>query len=105
MVLFIIFNLGRQISNALEAGKRLDQAEAAFNTAKNTNDQLKQKMTQVAQPGFIEEIARNKLGLARPGETIVIIPEQAISQVLGVQKQVSEVKLPNWQAWLRLIFP
>ena len=53
---------------------------------------------------FIEQQARDKLGLAKEGETIVIIPEEKINQVLGMAKQVVEPRLPNWQGWLRLFW-
>jgi hypothetical protein len=52
---------------------------------------------------FIEEEARNKLGLSRPGETIVILPPN-VGEILGQKEGIPEKEIPNWQKWWKLFF-
>ena len=99
---FILVGFGRQISTALDSGSRLDQAADQVNRLQEKNKQLKNKLSQVEQPDFIEEIARDKLNLARSSETMVIIQKEAISKILGLNQKIEEVKIPNWQGWLKL---
>ncbi len=98
----ILLGLGKQIGTALQAGKRLDTAAQQVDLLQQQNRQLKQKLAEVQKYNFIEQIARNKLNMGKPGETVVVIPEKAINQVLGAQKTLPEIKLPNWQGWLKL---
>src|SRR5437660_2182099 len=60
------FNLLKQITDALKSGERLSsQAEAVYNLEAK-NKVLKKKLSQIQAPEFIEETARNKLGLGKP---------------------------------------
>jgi len=102
LVGLIFLGLGKQIATALQAGKRLDDAAYQVGQLQKTNQELKSKLQEVEKIGYVEEIARDKLSMAKPGESLVVIPEKAVDQVLGAQKVVPEIKLPNWQGWLKL---
>ena len=98
----ICIGLIKQISEALNSGRRLDLAIEEVEKLKQENKKLKNKLAEVQEDGYIEEIARNKLNMAKPNETIVLIPQDAVANILTSQRVVVEPKLPNWQGWLRL---
>ncbi|EKD90669.1 MAG: hypothetical protein ACD_30C00110G0008 [uncultured bacterium] len=100
----ILIGLVRQIKDALEAGSRLDTATDEVNSLQAENRALKQKLENTKSFEFIEQIARNNLNLGRPNETVVIIQEDLINNLINAQKKVEEPKLPNWQGWLKLFF-
>ena len=100
----ITWSLIGQIMTTLKSGDRLQEATERLHKLEVKNKELKRKLEEVKTPAFLEEQARDKLGLVREGETIVIIPLEKLDQILGVTKKVEEVKLPNWQGWLRLFF-
>ncbi len=102
VVLLILFGLGRQIISALDAGKRLDLAIDEVSKLQQKNQELKQKLTQAKSQDTLEQTLRDKLNMAKPNETIVVIPKEAIDRVLGANKVIEEIKIPNWQGWLRL---
>lgn len=103
MIVGLIFlGLGKQISSALQAGKRLDTSAEEVDKLQKQNRQLRERLAEVQKYSFIEEIARNKLNMGRAGETVVVVPERVVNQVLGAKKQAEEIKLPNWQGWLKL---
>ena len=52
---------------------------------------------------FIEEQARNKLNLAKEGETIVILPPN-VEELVGWREENGPEELPNWQKWRNLFF-
>ena len=99
----ILTGLARQIASALEAGKRLDQAADTVSALQDKNRELKVKLTEVKSPQYIEQIARNKLNMAKPDDTVIVIPKELINKVLGVNTKVEQIKLPNWQGWLKLV--
>ncbi len=96
--LFLIVNLTRSIKELLDAGNRTKEAENQLAELKNQNDNLKKNLSEVESPSYLEKMAREKLGLAREGEVVVIMPspQETVSSV------ISQENLPNWKKWLSL---
>ncbi|TSC86244.1 MAG: Uncharacterized protein G01um10147_956 [Microgenomates group bacterium Gr01-1014_7] len=102
--LVIGYRLLIQITDALKSGDRLSaQAEAVYKL-EIRNKELKAKLKEIQSPQFIEEQARNKLGLGKAGETIFIIPEQKIKEILGASESAKLIRLPNWLGWWKVFF-
>lgn len=103
VILVVVYNLITQIIESTRSGERLSQAADKVYQLEVENKQLKDKLSRIQSPEFIEEAVRNKLGLSRKGETVVIIPEEKLKSVLGVTESAL-VRLPNWQGWLKVFF-
>lgn len=104
VILIFAYNIIGQIFTTLQSGDRLSVATEQLHSLEVKNRELKKRLSEIKSQDFIEQQARDKLGLAKEGETLVIIPDEKINQVLGVAKQVVEPRLPNWQGWLKLFF-
>ena len=65
--------------------------------------ELSEKYQYYQTPEFIEEEARNKLNMAKPGETIVILPPN-LEELLSRSKTQAEPLIPNWKKWWNLFF-
>lgn len=104
VVLLIVYKLLSQIMDALKSGDRLSQqAQKVFNL-ENKNKDLEKRLTEVQSEEFIEQQARNKLGLGKAEETIIIIPDEKLKEVLGASKSAQAVRLPNWLGWWRVFW-
>ena len=104
LIIFLIaYNLIVQIMDALRSGERLSGAADKAYLLEVKNKQLKQKLQETQSSEFIEQQARNKLGLSKKGETVVIIPEEKLKLVMGAS-QSAEVRLSNWLGWWRMFF-
>lgn len=101
--LFISYNLISRIYSALKAGDRLKEAQASLSQVQIKNQELKEQLKSATSADFIEQQARDKLNFAKEGETVVVIPQSKIEQVLGVAKQEME-KLPNPLGWLKVFW-
>ncbi|HBQ51057.1 TPA: hypothetical protein DD690_03685 [Candidatus Daviesbacteria bacterium] len=100
----VVYNLLSQILEAMKSGERLSfEAESLFKLEAE-NKELKKKLVEIKSPDFIEEQARNKLGLGKPGETVVIIPDEKIKEILQASDSAKEIKLPNPLGWWRVFF-
>jgi len=79
----------------------VSQTEEELERVKKENKDLKAQLEVVRQPGYKEEQARDKLFYVKPGEQIVLLPEQKTtsSEVLGENKEED-----NWMKWLTLFF-
>lgn len=102
---FIAYNLITQIFQALHSGDRLSLAAETLYKLEVENKRLKERLERIRTDEFIVEQARNKLGLVKKGETLIIIPEDKINQVLGAsQSAQKQERLPNWVGWFRLFW-
>lgn len=63
------------------------------------NELLKKRLAEVSNDAFVEREARDKLGMGKPGEVIIILPNQNSAQFS--EKSAQENK-PNWRKWWNL---
>jgi cell division protein FtsB len=100
--LFVINSFIHSIYNLWQKNDLLVRAKQDLENEKKENKELKKKLTEVKKPGFVEEEARNKLFLAKPGEGIVIIPTDVLSTTSSTKKPLDTRS--NWQKWWDLFF-
>jgi len=101
--LFIIKNFITSIYNLWQKQDLIVQAKSDLETEKKKNQELKNKLSLVKSPQFIEEEARNKLFLGKPGENQVVL-SQEVWRATDSSKNKSSENSPNWQKWLSLFF-
>jgi len=90
--------LAKNTYSLWQKGEIVKSAQEERSVEEQRNRDLKKKLEFSQSQQFIERQAREKLGLAKPGETVVIM-----SQSPATQSGVIEV-LPNWKRWLNLFF-
>lgn len=101
--IFVINSFLHSIYNLWQKNDLLVRAKQDLESEKKENQELKKKLTEVKRPGFVEEEARNKLFLAKPGEGIVMIPTNVLSTESSNRKKTVDTR-PNWQKWWELFF-
>jgi cell division protein FtsB len=65
------------------------------------NRELQQELREATSPAFIEAAARDKLGLVREGETVVIMDK---TQNVNSESQTNPREVPPWKQWWSLFF-
>ena len=106
--LFLVVILGisviRNVGKVFAIRRAVDKERVAITKLKRENDELARKVEGVQGVEFVESQVRNKLGLVRPGETVVILPDDEVLAKLAPKVVVEEQSLPdpNWKRWLKL---
>jgi len=81
---------------------------AKIEQAKENTLVLAAERTYVESDAYIQEQARNELGLVQPGDALVIVvpstPAPVIMPVAG-EESVPATEKANWQQWLDLFAP
>lgn len=72
----------------------------AVEAVKKENEVLQKQIEAVASEEYVEKIARDKLGMVKEGESIVLLPDEA----KGGSKKEELSKRTNWQQWWGLFF-
>lgn len=108
-LLFIISYTSRLIEYS-QTQTLLANWETRIEEANQRQSKLVAQREFVYSDDYVDKIAREDLGLAKPGDTvIVIIPdtENSIAQPLPVEtpqilSTAEPVQMPNWQQWVEL---
>jgi len=98
-----IVKLTGDFLHLLKASQRIKIMEEKVFKLEEKKKELSAKYQYYQTPEFIEEEARNKLNMAKPGETIVILPPN-LEELLNRPKTKTEPLIPNWKKWWNLFF-
>ena len=79
------------------------ERQQALRELTEKNRKLQQELKQATSPAFIEQAARDKLGLVREGETVVIM-DKSNPSAGGLNDQERSQELPSWKQWWGLFF-
>jgi hypothetical protein len=87
-------------------GDVIDERELILLALEKEQTELKNEYSDSFTQSFIEKEARNKLGLVKPGETIVYLDKDASASAKQekLEKEEKMVEIPPFQQWLRLFF-
>ena len=100
--IFIINSLARSIYDLWNKQDLIVRAKQDLDREKEENQKIKSQLSLVGNEQFIEEEARNKLFLVKPGEQEVIIPQE-LQDADKLAKQNRD-NAPNWKKWWNLFF-
>jgi len=95
----LIVSLVRGIQLSRRASLRIESMEEEKAKLIAEQEKLKQEEVDVQSLYYLEKVARDELHLSKPGEKVVIIPEDRV-QIPDDSKRIEvEVEKANWQKW------
>lgn len=95
----LIVNFSRQIYVTWKAGRKLVDLETEILELEEKNRELRAKLEKVQGKDFIEEEAREKLGMTREGEKVIILPTIVPPNFLA---DTEDRPISNWRRWWKL---
>ena len=102
--LLLLVSLIRNAFKIKKANEKILEAEQSVEKLKAESGELEEKVKKFKSDYFVEQQLRDKLGFAKEGETIVVLPEDGVLKKLAPSREVEEEVLPdpNWKKWIRL---
>lgn len=101
--LLAVVSLSRSVYSLWRKRDYVRQRAEALTKEQAENARIKKEIEEAQKPEFIEKEAREKLGMTKEGEAIVILPKSQIPNPNDQEKQ-KELSIPNWKKWRRLFF-
>jgi len=97
-------SLIRNVFKITAASKKIDQAGGRVEKLNNENEELKRQLAQTQSEAFIETQFRDRLGLSKEGEIIVVLPDEDTLRKIAPLVPEEEETLPDppWRKWLKL---
>lgn len=102
---FIINNFVQSIYNLWRKKDLVVEIQRELEAEKKENKELKDKLQIVNNPEFVEEEARNKLFLTKPGEERLIVDSKLLEMIKSKQESLlKKDDRSNSQKWWDLFF-
>ncbi len=100
---FLVYGLAKQINDSIKVGERLENAAEEVSKLQERNRNLRNDLSDVQKKEYVEKVARNKLNMSKPGETVIFITDQTLLQVIESERpKPPPIEPPNWERWIRL---
>lgn len=98
--------MARNTLNLLKRGETVEEAKRRVESLREEQVRLLELKENVETDEFVEREAREKLGLAKPGEVVAVLPDEEILKKLapGIEEEDFVEKLPIWKRWARMFF-
>ncbi|MBI3559443.1 septum formation initiator family protein [Candidatus Gottesmanbacteria bacterium] len=100
LALYLIITTIRSIFDLFKAGDKLTAREKRVEVLQKEQEDLLRQKAIVNNPNFLEKVARDQLGLSKPGEEMIIIPADLLKDTTPV---ILPDLTPNWRKWQLLI--
>lgn len=103
LFIFIFVGLGivRSVISLSSKKNAVEERKAVQMALEAKHVELENRLIEATSAAFIEKIARDKLGLVREGETVVILGRTREQDGSDQQKQQNS---SSWKKWLGLFF-
>jgi cell division protein FtsB len=99
----MIIVTGKIIWNNLQFNKEIKKIQAQINKLEEENTLLSEQILYLQTDSFKEKLARERLGLVKPGEKVLVIPPE--KKPIELPKPIEAPKEPeNWQKWFDYFF-
>jgi len=100
LLLFTLVSLGREINRQIHLRGELAHLQNQAITLETENQRLLNELEKIQTDFFKEKAAREKMGLRKPGERmIVIVPSDNLEQEKESDLKYFGKKISNFKAW------
>ncbi len=107
LVGYSFFVLGKMVWQNYKVNQQIKSLESEIANIENENQKLSDLIAYFQTETFKEKEAREKLGLVKPGEKVLVFPqnEKNEEQFAINNKSTEETeKIPNYQKWWNFFF-
>lgn len=105
--LWLSFSLSKSLWQTLSNQTRIIRENEERNQLLEDVTALRGELDYLKSESYIEGEGRNKLGLAKEGEKVIIIPENTVKEIeasLEKEEGFSVESLSVWEQWLKFFF-
>ena len=102
---YLIIVLSKDLLGLLSARERIGREQGEVTRLEEEQQELASELEYVTSEEFVEREAREKLLMSKPGEVVVLIPEEEDEEVGKVEEPFDSAQgreLANWEKWFQL---
>jgi cell division protein DivIC len=91
---------GTRLATTVYTARLIDQQAVRVAEEQQRQQVLQQQLAYVRSDAYIEEVARNDLGMVLPGDELWVVVDSPPPLTTTLAVDVTTVAPPFWQAWL-----
>jgi cell division protein FtsB len=106
--LWLLANFVGQVIASAGMDRQIAEKQAELAKAEAALAPLKERVAFAESPAYAEQIAREQLGFAREGDTVVLptFPERKLAPATTAPMPLpAPDPQPNWRGWVHALFP
>ena len=102
--IILAISLIRNIISTRASIKTIEKKEEEVKALEEEQKELKDKLNAVSTDSFTEKQIRDQLGLSKPGEIVLVLPDdQTLKNLVpDMPEEEGELPPPNWKKWVNL---
>ncbi len=106
LILMLSVSTVRNFSRVRRIRSEIKKEQEKVERIKRENEELERRVAETQGAEFIESEVRNKLGLVKEGEAVVILPDEETLRKLAprISTEAETLPDPNYRKWLKLFF-
>ena len=104
LIVILLISLIGNVKSGRDINAQIQAEKANLAKLQAQNSQIETQIAETQSQDFIEAQIRNKLGLVKNGEAIVVLPDDDTLRKLAPPPPSTQGSLPdpNWEKWLKL---
>jgi cell division protein FtsB len=104
LILMLSVTLVKNVIRTNQIREQIEAEKVKIAKIQAENDKLASEVANTQSAEFIEREMRNKLGLGKEGEAIVVLPDPDALRKLApvIPVEVDTLPDPNWRKWVHL---
>lgn len=104
LIVLLAFSTAGSLSSAARVKAQIKAEADKVAKMQKDNEELQNKVLMTQNGDYIEREIRNKLGLVKEGEAIVVLPDPDVLRQIAPKIMADQDVLPdpNWRKWLGL---
>ena len=104
LIVVLSLSLVRNISNIKRAESVITEKRLEVEKVRREKEELSERLEYTKSQEFLEKQLRDKLGLAKEGEFVVILPPPEVLRKFAPKRVEEEIlpPEPNWKKWVKL---
>lgn len=106
LIALLSFSIVSNYTRLSKAGNTIEEARSKVEKLQQEQMTLEKQIAETESQQFIERQLRDKLGLAKEGEVVIVLPDENELRKLAPPKIPKEeyIQEKNWKKWEKLFF-
>ncbi len=106
--ILLLIGLSTSLFRSYQKGNKtkllIEREKKRVEELKTENTRLEEDLTRVKGEEFVEKQLRDKLGLAKAGEVVLVLPDAETLKKIApkVESEEEVLPAPTWKKWLNL---
>jgi cell division protein FtsB len=100
-ILYLLYVVGKTLYQSYLVRKEVEGLKVSIVQMQESNKELSEKIIYYQSSSYRERIARERMGLMKPGEQVIVILPEAKSKTVEADP---EDALPNYEKWFNFFF-